>query len=799
MKSSYCLKKNSLTPIPFCSNNGLTLDLNSQMTCKTTFQITPFQAQSSRGGRGQIQSASKQNNSMKMRNSIYLNLSSQFRLLAFLLFMASSFCASAQCANPTNGGYFAFGTTNRTGNPETSGLVNAGRFLYADSIVSGKTYLISSSVPSDFITLRAGYSNNGPLIASGTGYFTLVSPYNHEITIHVNTNSSCGSEEIGRNITMKCLDCGCINFNQFPATATAINTTGIPVTISTCQLPTQYSAITGAVAGQTLQFSFGSGTDFIAIRAGSYNGPVIAQGFTPLSFTNTYSGTLHAVWNALNPNPNYDNGCGYNDGVCRTSTVQCISCLPPDGDNDGVPDASDNCPTVANANQLDSDGDGLGDACDACDYALPNIPNFNESTCHCEAGYYQVTSTNGETVIITGCQTCPPGYYCPDGVNVYPCAAGTYNPLSGQATCASCPPGAYSSVTGSVACASCPAGTSNPNIGQTFCVACPAGSYSSSTGNTLCASCPAGTSNPTAGQTFCVACPPGSYSSSEGNTVCASCPAGTSNPLSGQTSCAACPPGYYSSSTGNVLCNACPPGQFQSQAGSTVCLNCPANTYNPLEAQVECLACPSGTSSNPGSTVCTEPSNGDSDCDGVADADDICPGGDDSVDNNGDGIPDCSQSLPYAQYSAAWKCGNNKLTLCHVDEYGNRSNICVNKNAVPAHIGHGDWAGPCIGCAQNISAPIGNGGIQTANGLELLLFPNPTDGKVTVQLNGLTDGEAQLTVLDRLGRVVLAQKIEEGTEQLELDFSKKEFAAGDYFVRVISNSGILTGKLMISK
>ena len=35
-----------------------------------------------------------------------------------------------------------------------------------------------------------------------------------------------------------------------------------------------------------------------------------------------------------------------------------------DGDGDGVPDDSDNCPTVSNADQLDQDGDGVGNACD---------------------------------------------------------------------------------------------------------------------------------------------------------------------------------------------------------------------------------------------------------------------------------------------------------------------------------------------------------------------------------------------------------------------------------------------------
>ena len=44
-----------------------------------------------------------------------------------------------------------------------------------------------------------------------------------------------------------------------------------------------------------------------------------------------------------------------------------VNAAPADGDGDGVPDASDNCPSAPNSGQDDVDGDGLGDACDPDD------------------------------------------------------------------------------------------------------------------------------------------------------------------------------------------------------------------------------------------------------------------------------------------------------------------------------------------------------------------------------------------------------------------------------------------------
>lgn len=49
-------------------------------------------------------------------------------------------------------------------------------------------------------------------------------------------------------------------------------------------------------------------------------------------------------------------GKGRGLGKCDTTTL-------PDMDADGVPDETDNCPTVSNPDQTDADGDGYGDIC----------------------------------------------------------------------------------------------------------------------------------------------------------------------------------------------------------------------------------------------------------------------------------------------------------------------------------------------------------------------------------------------------------------------------------------------------
>jgi hypothetical protein len=92
-------------------------------------------------------------------------------------------------------------------------------------------------------------------------------------------------------------------------------------------------------------------------------------------------------------------GCGTgNDSVDRDPpptdpdsivAADCETVNPPlgsgaDGDGDGVPDGTDNCPAVANVGQENADGDAQGDACDADD-DNDSVPDASDA-CPTQAG-----------------------------------------------------------------------------------------------------------------------------------------------------------------------------------------------------------------------------------------------------------------------------------------------------------------------------------------------------------------------------------------------------------------------------
>ncbi len=95
------------------------------------------------------------------------------------------------------------------------------------------------------------------------------------------------------------------------------------------------------------------------------------------------------VFNPVRPMDNTSTVSGQadfdNDGkgdVCDpcpldANSTTCTAFDPNDVDGDGHPNAQDNCPSVKNVSQTDSDTDGKGDDCDPC----PTVPNPGLAVC----------------------------------------------------------------------------------------------------------------------------------------------------------------------------------------------------------------------------------------------------------------------------------------------------------------------------------------------------------------------------------------------------------------------------------
>ncbi|MBI2833263.1 MAG: Ig-like domain-containing protein [Acidobacteria bacterium] len=138
----------------------------------------------------------------------------------------------------------------------------------------------------------------------------------------------------------------------------------------------------------------------------------------------------------------------------------------PDGDGDGVLDSSDNCPVTANANQANTDGDALGDACDAC----PNDPaNDTDGEGECGNDDNCPADSNGPQANADGdalgdaCDLCPDDFQNDadaDGVcgNVDNC------PVTANANQANADGDALGD-----ACDACPADPANDTDGDGVC------------------------------------------------------------------------------------------------------------------------------------------------------------------------------------------------------------------------------------------------------------------------------------------------------------------------------------------
>jgi hypothetical protein len=152
--------------------------------------------------------------------------------------------------------------------------------------------------------------------------------------------------------------------------------------------------------------------------------------------------------------------------------------------------------------------------------------------------------------------------------------------------------------------------------------------------------------------------------------------------------------------------------------------------------------------------------------------------------------------------------GNAKVTICH--QTGSSKNpcvkICVDDDAVAAHLAHGDFLGKCTPNCQPPAIVSGGSGSVSYEGSSVLeipeklnvkIMPNPARGgaEFVLRAAGKANETLQVQVIDMYGKVVHTAK---GSAYGDYRFGG-QFVSGVYIVRVLHGNDVSTYKIVKTK
>jgi hypothetical protein len=241
--------------------------------------------------------------------------------------------ASSACNSTTYGGSF---TAPAPGASATDFSNYAGEYTEMDNTVAGSPYTVTSSIATDYITVRQG-SNTGAVIATGTQPLAFTATVAGTYFILVHTSNTCGFQTTQRNITVT---------GNYPvcANTAATGTAAAPApggssTISNINAG-QYGTLTGVTAGRAYTAASSATGDYITIRQGSATGTLVVAGTQPVNFTAAAAGTYYVH---VNTNAN----CGA-QSTGRTITIS----TPAPACTNTTPFSSIAAPATGSSNSL---------------------------------------------------------------------------------------------------------------------------------------------------------------------------------------------------------------------------------------------------------------------------------------------------------------------------------------------------------------------------------------------------------------------------------------------------------------
>ncbi|CAN5297231.1 hypothetical protein BH09BAC1_BH09BAC1_17960 [soil metagenome] len=231
-----------------------------------------------------------------------------FKWILFIVICATPFLVVGQCTNTSSFGSASAGTGTVVTISTSQWAIE---YATVSGITAGFTYRFTSSVASDYITVRSG-SYDGIVVGSGQTPLTVPGSAIGTYYVHFNTNSSCGTASVSRTSTVQRVAAGCTNTSMFPGSAVSVASSGT-TTITTCQYASEYNQLIDIINGATYKVTSSTATDFVTVRVGSSSGAVLVAGVQPVTFTTTSTSDLFVHYNS-------NSACATATG-CRTTTI----------------------------------------------------------------------------------------------------------------------------------------------------------------------------------------------------------------------------------------------------------------------------------------------------------------------------------------------------------------------------------------------------------------------------------------------------------------------------------------------
>lgn len=208
------------------------------------------------------------------------------------------------------------------GSTTITNLVNAGEYSLTSGYQDQATLVYSSSVASDYITIRKRIGN--AVVAHGPSPLTMMYLASYDsLEIHINTNVACGTENVNRTISCA-MTCGCNNTFYYPENIISLSEG--TNTIATNQYAGDFNVTTGYIDGASIKYASSTVGDYITLRRASDNF-IIASGVTPLAIS--YQASMGNIEMHINTNAS----CG-TQVQDRTTTISMYN-LYKGGNDDG--------------------------------------------------------------------------------------------------------------------------------------------------------------------------------------------------------------------------------------------------------------------------------------------------------------------------------------------------------------------------------------------------------------------------------------------------------------------------------